>query len=385
MKNVLFIGVTGFLGQFWAMELLKNGYYLIFLARTKNGQTAEERVHLSLSFIDQQTSLDYRHMYSVVEGGLFDFPDMGKNIDIICNAAGATSFAEKDRDETTHVNLDGTVSMLEFADKYGPSEIHYTSTAYVNDPACPVAREDSLDCTRTYRNPYAESKCLAEQYVRTWAENNEQCKVFIYRPSIIVGDSKTGLTTNFFGYYRYMRSFSILKRAIMKKDDSSESIFIPIHVPGAYGATINIVSIDYVVGTIMKLHAAGVPGVYHITNSDPPKYEWLLKKSLEVLGITGPSSLRSPNETDLKFLRVQSKLRDGVLDYVPFVTDDIVFSQENVKEVLGLSFSNHSVVNKMMVETLLKFAVSCDFKKEKALKNLFLDHSVNSTDQYSQI
>jgi len=58
--------------------------------------------------------------------------------------------------------------------------------------------ETELDVGQTPGNAYEQSKMEAEKLVRAaeWIDSPT-----IYRPSIIVGDSRTGYTTTFHGFY----------------------------------------------------------------------------------------------------------------------------------------------------------------------------------------
>mgnify|MGYP001595140422 CR=1 len=45
-KEVLLTGGTGFIGSFWGLRLLEEGYKVFFLARRKHNKNARERIKL---------------------------------------------------------------------------------------------------------------------------------------------------------------------------------------------------------------------------------------------------------------------------------------------------------------------------------------------------
>src|SRR5262245_16907282 len=95
------------------------------------------------------------------------------------------------------VNLDGTRNVLRFLSECPRLErLHYVSTCYVSGTATGIFRETDLDMGQSFKNHYEETKFLAEVEVA-----RAGLPVTIYRPSIVVGDSRTGETGKFDGPY----------------------------------------------------------------------------------------------------------------------------------------------------------------------------------------
>ena len=69
----------------------------------------------------------------------------------------------------------------------------------------------------------------------------------VYRPSILVGDSRTGQTSQFGGFYQFVRMFSILKQEY-GADDNGESTYIPLRIPGRPDDPQNFVPVDFAAG-----------------------------------------------------------------------------------------------------------------------------------------
>src|SRR5260370_6906940 len=94
------------------------------------------------------------------------------------------------------VNVEGTHRVLDFAERC-PSlrRLHYISTCYVSGRHDGVFREDDLGVGQSFNNFYEETKFLAEVELR----KRTQLPTTIYRPSVIVGDSRTRATQKYDG------------------------------------------------------------------------------------------------------------------------------------------------------------------------------------------
>jgi nucleoside-diphosphate-sugar epimerase len=363
--KIFLTGVTGFIGQFLAIELLKGGHEFVFLARSKDGVSARDRVIDALALVDAGVVMMCQRQFCVVEGELDDLPER-IDVDVIFHVAGDTSFAEKEREKIMATNLQGTQAVLELANRNSIDTIHYVSSAYAHDfMTNGIVYEDNICGDGGFVNPYAESKCIGETTVREWG-NIAGNRAFIYAPSIVVGHSETGVITSFTGYYRFMQAFARLKKILSRK---GTDFHVPIAVPGVVGATINIVTIDYVVTMISKLFASDVPGVYHITNSNAPDFDQLLSWGLEYLGITGPSVANNPADTPLIQRPLQKLVARGLADYQPFISYNPHFSQKNVEHVLSKEYFAHPVIDATQVAILLKFAISCNFDRDNVFRN----------------
>ena len=99
------------------------------------------------------------------------------------------------------VNVEGTRNLLEFAGAAAHFDrLQYVSTAYVSGKARGVFRETELDVGQGFKNHYEETKFLAEvEVVRS------KLPATIYRPGVVVGDSRTGETAKFDGPYAVLR------------------------------------------------------------------------------------------------------------------------------------------------------------------------------------
>ncbi|MFP4235657.1 MAG: SDR family oxidoreductase [Nitriliruptoraceae bacterium] len=102
------------------------------------------------------------------------------------------------------VNVDGTAEVLRFcAAQPTPPRLQYVSTCYVSGRYDGVFTEDMLAEGQRFNNHYESTKHAAEVLVR--AALDEGLPGTIYRPGIVVGDSRTGETQKFDGPYLVAR------------------------------------------------------------------------------------------------------------------------------------------------------------------------------------
>ena len=144
-----------------------------------------------------------------------------------------------ERDLAMRVNVNGTrnvnalVRQIENLNRY-----NYVSTCYVAGKRTGVILETELEHDAGFRNFYEETKYLAELEVE---KLKGEMPVTIYRPSVVVGDSRTGETQKYDGIY-----YLIL---YLKKFPSVLSLFNI----GNELVRLNLVPVDFVVESIAAL------------------------------------------------------------------------------------------------------------------------------------
>ena len=162
-------------------------------------------------------------------------------------------------DRATLVNVRGTRHLLRFA-RSCPRlvRLHYMSTAYVSGRSPGEFTEADLDRGQTFNNWYEQTKYHAEVEVRR--EMGRGLPATVYRPSIVVGDSATGVTRKYDGLYFMIRWLLRQPRvAIMPVAGDPRKV------------EVNIVPLDFVAASVAYLGA--LPGsegqVYQLTDPRP--------------------------------------------------------------------------------------------------------------------
>jgi thioester reductase-like protein len=162
-----------------------------------------------------------------------------------------------DRLSMERVNIEGTRAALELAQDCSKlRRFTHFSTVFVSGDRVGVIAEDELSFGQSFRNLYEETRFEAEMLVRR-AMGQLPCTVL--RPSIVVGDSKTGEIDKFDGPY----TIAILL--------VTSPLQVPLPLPGDGVAPLNAVPIDFVVAASAAIHGdpRAVGRTFHIVDPNP--------------------------------------------------------------------------------------------------------------------
>ena len=164
-----------------------------------------------------------------------------------------------DRELAEAVNVEGTEHVLDVARAWGVERLHYVSTCYVSGRYDGLFTEAHLEEGQSFNNHYEETKYRAEVAVQE--RMDEGLPATIYRPSIVVGDSRTGETDKFDGPYYLLR--------LLLAQPSWLSFSFAL--PNSSSAELNVVPRDFVVDAIAYLsdreESAGA--VYQLCDPSP--------------------------------------------------------------------------------------------------------------------
>ncbi|MEM9691928.1 MAG: SDR family oxidoreductase, partial [Myxococcota bacterium] len=157
------------------------------------------------------------------------------------------------------VNVDGTSHVLDFCEGCTSlGRLHYVSTCFVSGRYAGPFSEDDLQLGQRFNNHYEETKHLAEVEVRRRAS---RIRTTVYRPAVVVGDSKSGATQKYDGPYYAIR-FLLRQRGPIAA--------VPM-VGDPSAVRLNVVPRDFVVDAITHLsqreESAGV--TYQLADPQP--------------------------------------------------------------------------------------------------------------------
>ncbi|GAA4292783.1 SDR family oxidoreductase [Mycobacterium paraffinicum] len=154
-------------------------------------------------------------------------------------------------DEQRATNVEGTRAVIELAQRLGATLHHVSSIAVAGDFRGEYT-EDDFDVGQQLPTPYHQTKFEAELLVRS----APGLRYRIYRPAVVVGDSRTGEMDKIDGPYYF---FGVLAKLALLPS------LTPILLPDT-GRT-NIVPVDYVVDALVALmHSEGADGrTFHLT------------------------------------------------------------------------------------------------------------------------
>jgi thioester reductase-like protein len=175
------------------------------------------------------------------------------------------------------VNVDGTGNILELCrDAEGLERLHYVSTAYVAGVRQGKVYEHELSLGQRFKNHYESTKFQAELWVR---DQMDKVPTTIYRPAIVVGDSRTGETQKFDGPYYMLR---VISRAVKTGT--------PIPQFGRSAAPFNVVPVDFVIDAMTTLGGdeALAGATLHLVDPEPVPASEVLELFAKEYGGKGP-------------------------------------------------------------------------------------------------
>lgn len=264
-----------------------------------------------------------------------------QGISQVLHMAASVKFDEDFSKEIFSTNLTGTKNVLALSKELGVREFHHVSTAYA----------------LTSRNPYERSKQEAEKLVK-----ESELKYSIYRPGVLVGDSRTGQIAGFNGYYGV---YTLLYFLAQRMRTNGNEVSLPVSVVCSLTSTINLVPVDWVRDMILKLMRFGARNkTFNITHPNPPKARWVMETGFRVLGIKAIQYLERPSKVVHKSrgLQILQEKIDAVLSrYVPYVIEEAQFSLKTTKRALGSDFSPPPKITAEFLALLLGYAVKENF------------------------
>jgi long-chain acyl-CoA synthetase len=246
MSTVLLTGASGFVGTWITRWILENtDHDLIVPIRGEDQGQATARLRRAWwdwPYLREQLA----SRIEIIPGDITK-RDLGlspqylsrvKEADRMIHCA-ATVWFNRPREEMESTNILGTSNVIDLARKIhsngGLERFSHVSTAYIAGKRMGDILEKDLDDALGFNNDYEWSKFRAEQMVR---EIREEFPVTIFRPGMIVGDTKKGMVKNFNTLYIPLRLYLSGKLRIL---------------PVRKGLRVNMVPVDYVADSIARM------------------------------------------------------------------------------------------------------------------------------------
>jgi len=260
---IFLTGATGYIGAHVVAGLLEHHREpLNLLVRAKDVPEAETRLWRALQLhLDFPRFHEYlRSRIAVFTGDLTskqfglsdaDYRRLAQSTDSIIHCAA--SLNRKSEKSCLNVNLRGTLEVVKLAmlarDHHGLRRISHVSTVAVagrrQDEL--VKEDEAIDWARSDYDPYARTKKFCEHMI---GELLPDVPHTIFRPSIVLGDSRHAETTQF----DMVRAFVFLAG-------------LPV-LPFRPSDKVDIVNVDFVADSIVALHQKEKPehGIYHLSS-----------------------------------------------------------------------------------------------------------------------
>jgi thioester reductase-like protein len=243
-QRVLLTGATGFIGMEVLARLLERGdTEIVALVRAADREQARERIDAVLARLYERPR-DVGDRLIAVAGdvaaerlGLSRSAraEITSTATAVVHCAASISF-DLPLEEATTINTAGTTRLLDLAEEIALLErVVHVSTAYVAGRTRGVFTEQDLERDQAFRNSYEASKFEAERLV---AARADALPLVVARPSIVVGDRRTGWTPAFNVIYWPLRAFA---RGLISE--------LPVDPDGL----LDVVPVDYVAEALVHL------------------------------------------------------------------------------------------------------------------------------------
>jgi thioester reductase-like protein len=322
--------MTGFPSAFLARRLLikllgsEPDTRVLCLTPKKQVEAAEGALNGLLS--------EQRERVEVVPGDTADidfglsgkrFLELTKRVDVVHHCAFAT-YAGVRRQAAERVNIGGTAEVLELceASERTPLLVLW-STASVSGTLQGRVAEGELMRPTSFASVADETRFRAEQMVRAAMDH---IPTTILRPSIIVGDSRTGEIDRMEGPYLL----------ILLMLSSPVDLRVPL--PGRGDVPLNLVPIDFVVdaGHAIANDPRSVGRTFHIVDDAPPTARRVFELIAEATGRPGPvGSL--PSQLATALLRTPGLERFSHIPrtFLEQLATEVIYDARNTRELLS--------------------------------------------------
>jgi len=355
-KRILLTGITGSIGSWIARKALFDGNRLLTIVRADSDASANSRVQVALEIVGAG---DFFGNVEILRGDIcleelglesriFDDSD----ISLIIHCAAVLEFGEDFAELSRQVNVEGTANVLELAEKLRVPVCHI-STAYIAGKQTGTVYENEIDVGQEFNNSYEQTKCRAEIMVRKWSQRTG-LDSFIFRPSIVVGDTKNGRIMNFDGLYNLMRFFDNVGSIVGKKD---------FRAIGNPETTKNFVPVDYVADAVWHIVRHGSPGTYHITNPSPMQLSELRQIFADLFDLPRARFVHQSDFQKPQANRLERMYQEATSNYLPYFLREPIFDRTNTNRALSDTSLKIPEMNIEFFSRLLDYARSLKWGK----------------------
>jgi thioester reductase-like protein len=254
-RVTLVTGFPGFIGKRLVRKLAESDPdgRMFLLVQPRSVETAREAIAAAGIERAEVVEGDVVQMHLGLSGA--EFKALAGDVTDVWHLAAVSRLAEPEVVRRT--NVEGTRNVLELA--YAAkrlARLNHFSTSYVSGDRVGVILEEELAMGQRFHNAYEETKYQAELLVR---RAQADLPATVFRPSIVVGDSRTGEIDRFEGAY----ALAILLVA--------SPLAVPLPLPGDAVAPLNVVPVDFVVdaATSIARNPAGVGRTVHVVDPAP--------------------------------------------------------------------------------------------------------------------
>ncbi|OHB68563.1 MAG: hypothetical protein A2Y77_15510 [Planctomycetes bacterium RBG_13_62_9] len=371
MAYYLLTGASGLLGSHLLRDCLLAGHRMAVLVRPAKTQSARQRVDACLAHWEEQTG--QRLPRPVVLEGDLCRPDLNladtelrwisRHCQAVIHTAASLTFRGADcLKEPWLSNVEGTRRLLGLCSRCSIDQFHYVSTAYVCGMREGPILETELDLGQQMGNDYERSKVEAEKLVH---DASLASPPTVYRPSIIIGDSRTGYTSTFHGFYAVVKLVHTLASRMVLGSISAEFLLDAFHLNGHECK--NFVPVDWVSAAITRLLSQPQHHgkTYHLTAAEPtPILVWGQAIQHAVEQYSPLANTSDATHCDAEWF--EEMFREQVQIYRAYWRDDPHFDRTHT--AAALSDLHCPTVDHDMLVRMARFAIQTNFGRCRPAK-----------------
>jgi thioester reductase-like protein len=368
----LLTGATGLLGSYLLRDCLLAGRRMAVLVRPSKSESARQRIETLLRHWELSLRVSLPRPV-VLEGDLGQV-DLGLDNrtltwiehhceSVLHNAASLVFRGDDPGAEPYLSNVEGTRRMLELCRLTGIRQFHHVSTAYVCGLREGRVLESDVDLGQIPGNVYEKTKLEAELLVRGAKFLDPPT---IYRPSIIVGDSRTGYTTTYHGFYAPLKLAHTMVSKVARGATAGDLLVAALGIQGDDRK--NFVPVDWVSAVMCHIHSRPEyhGTTYHVTSSHPPlilEMATVMQEVVEDLSPVGDPD--SGWNLDGDWFAATFREQLGI--YGAYWRDDPQFDITNT--LRAASHLPCPKLDRKMMSQLARFAIDANFGRVRRVKH----------------
>ena len=246
-KHLFITGATGFLGGEVARRLLAQSdetLHILLRARDETHFDARKKRLLQRFGQAERPTGRVKCVWGDITQPRFglsesQFESTFEEMNGVIHTAASTRF-DLTKAEATEQNIDGGRHIVDLAcwlqERGQLDRLDYVSTCYVGGDRKGRFYESEANVGQQFRNTYEWSKCYGEVHLREAMDRG--LRASIHRPSIIVGDSKSGAAATFTALYVPIKVYA---RGWWRT------------LPGRPDTLLDLIPVDYVAEAMLRL------------------------------------------------------------------------------------------------------------------------------------
>jgi nucleoside-diphosphate-sugar epimerase len=328
--NILITGGTGFLGRY-LVEMLASQYEVVYLLSRSTSHNKFSHLPNVKYIAGDITHLDVLIMEED------ERKDFLESIDVVLHAAALYELSASHANSFLQ-NVVGTQNILHLVSLMpNVKAFYYVSTIAVGDQSTFFLDENQLPKRDKFSDAYSETKYLAEKIIR----NNVSSKYVtrIFRPGIIIGDSKTFIMPKVDGPYYFIEAYK--KYAMILK----HLPFVPLSFNPE--AVMPIIPVDHCarfMALLMKRETyKGEMKTYHLVSSEIPTLREFLQDMNEMFEIKTtyiPVPANKAHNSILKTLGIPKEVLPFMFSRLSYDKTSTLEDLPEIKESVYSSFKN---------------------------------------------